>query len=180
VDEHGGADYAGPHNEEENVMSVAMSDVRALLAQQHFVEDFTAAQVDHLAKVARPVEYAAGQVIFREGDDCAELFLVVSGHVALDLAGERQLLRVETLGPGDELGWSSMLMGSHRYFQARALEPVQALAFDAAELRRMSEADPALGYAIMRRLVAVVAERLQATRLQVLDMYWTPAKRAGA
>jgi len=28
--------------------------------------------------------------------------------------------------------------------------------------------------------VAVVAERLQATRLQVLDMYWTPAKRAGA
>ncbi len=154
--------------------------VRDSLARQHLVQDFSPAQIDRLAAMARVVHFDAGHVIFREGDECDDLYLVLAGHVALDLASPKQVLRVETLGPGDELGWSAMLMGSHRYFQARTLEPVEALAFNAAELRRMSEDDPVFGYALMRRLLAVVAERLQATRLQVLDMYWTPAKRAGA
>lgn len=161
-------------------MNPANDAIHSALASQHLVQGFTAAQVESLAQLARAVEFPAGAVIFREGDECTELYLVASGHVALDLASARQTLRVETLGPGAELGWSSMLMGSHRYFQARALEPVKALAFDAAALRALCDAEPALGYTLMRRLLEVVAERLQATRLQVLDMYWTPAKRAGA
>lgn len=161
-------------------MNPSKEAIRAALSSQHLVQGFTPAQVESLAQLARAVEFPAGEVIFREGDECAELFLVCSGHVALDVASARQLLRVETLGPGAELGWSSMLMGSHRFFQARALEPVSALAFEAAALRALCDADTALGYTLMRRLLEVVAERLQATRLQVLDMYWTPAKRAGA
>ncbi len=44
----------------------------------------------------------------------------------------------------------------------------------------MCEEDAKFGQALMTRLLAVVAERLQATRLQIVDMHWTPAKRAGA
>ena len=40
--------------------------------------------------------------------------------------------------------------------------------------------DPAFGLAFMLRLMAVVSERLRATRLQVLDMYSPVARRAGA
>jgi CRP-like cAMP-binding protein len=86
---------------------------------------------------------------------------------------------VQTLSAGDELGWSALLMGSGKHFQARALEPVEALAFEGSELLAACKEDTAFGFAFMQRLLAVVAGRLQATRLQVLDLYSPVAKRAG-
>jgi CRP-like cAMP-binding protein len=86
---------------------------------------------------------------------------------------------VQTLHAGDELGWSAILMGRGKHFQARALQPVQALAFDGAKLLNACREEPAFGFALMYRMVGVVSERLQATRLQVLDMYSPVAKRAG-
>jgi CRP-like cAMP-binding protein len=81
-------------------------------------------------------------------------------------------VRIQTLGEGDEMGWSSLLgEGSGKTFQARSLEPVRAIAFDAARLRQVWSQDPAFGYEFIRRLLKVVAQRLQATRLQLLDLY---------
>ena len=89
------------------------------------------------------------------------------------------MLRVQSLGAGDELGWSSILMGRGKYFQARALEPVQALAFDGGQLLEACRNDKAFGFAFMYRMLGVVSERLQATRLQLHDMHSPKAKRAG-
>jgi CRP/FNR family transcriptional regulator, cyclic AMP receptor protein len=160
--------------------TVTVADVDLALRRQPLMREFTPAQFEELMHAAEMVEYDPGEVIHREGDECTQLFLVVRGHVALELAGRSEVLRVETVGPGEEFGWTAMLMGAGRYFQARALDGVQALAFDAAVLRQMCEDDPSFGYALMSRLLAVVAGRLQATRLQIVDMHWTPAKRAGA
>lgn len=154
--------------------------VLAALRGQPFVEGFSPSQVDKLATLATRVRFEPDQVMFREGDECREFYLILEGRVGLEIAAPGQAFRVETLAGGDELGWSSVLMGHGRYFQARALEQVKALSFDAAALRAMCEADPAFGYALMLRLLGVVANRLEATRLQVLDSFWPPAKRAGA
>ncbi len=86
---------------------------------------------------------------------------------------------MQTLTAGDELGWSAILMGRRKHFQARALEPVEALALDGAELLAACRKDTAFGFALMYRLLGVVSERLQATRLQLLDMHSPVAKRAG-
>jgi CRP/FNR family cyclic AMP-dependent transcriptional regulator len=157
-----------------------IESVDELLRQQPLMKEFTPAQVDSLAGFAKVVEFEPNHVIHREGDESAELYLVVRGNVAIELAGRKEVLRVETVGPGGEFGWSAMLEGAGRYFQSRALDSVVALSFDAARLRRMCDQDPSFGYVLMRCLLAVVAGRLQATRLQVVDMHWTPAKRAGA
>ena len=119
-------------------------------------------------------------MIFREGDDIHDFFLVVSGRVALEIVSEGVAHRVHTLSAGDELGWSAVLMGQGKYFQARALEQAGALAFDGGELLALCETDPTFGYKLMHRLLGVVAERLQATRLQLLDTYWPVAHKAGA
>jgi CRP/FNR family cyclic AMP-dependent transcriptional regulator len=87
---------------------------------------------------------------------------------------------VQTLGAGDELGWSSVLMGRGKYFQARALDPVKALAIDGPALLTACRKDTAFGFALMLRILGVVSERLQATRLQLHDMHSPKAKRAGA
>jgi CRP/FNR family cyclic AMP-dependent transcriptional regulator len=57
------------------------------------------------------------------------------------------------------------------HFDARALSPVRATAFDAACLRGKCDDDPKLGYALMSRFAGVLIERLQWTRLRLLDIY---------
>ena len=48
---------------------------------------------------------------------------------------------------------------------------MHAIAFDGACLRGKCEADPQLGYDLMKLFAAVIVERLQATRLRLLDVY---------
>ncbi|HVQ03765.1 MAG TPA: regulator, partial [Burkholderiaceae bacterium] len=86
---------------------------------------------------------------------------------------------VQTLYEGDELDWSALLPHAGKHFQARALTPVTALAFEGSQLLAAFEADTAFGLAFMLRLMQVVSERLRATRVQLLDIYSPEAKRAG-
>lgn len=154
--------------------------VMPLLEQQPFAKGLEPAQVEKLAALATRVRFEADEIIFREGDERYEFYLIVSGLVALEIAQPGQTFRVDTLSAGDELGWSSVLMDKGKLFQARALQTTTALRFAGADLRAMCEQDTAFGYALMLRLLGVVSERLQATRLQVLDTFWPVAKRAGA
>ena len=153
----------------------------AVLKKHPFVEEFRPEHIDKLRALAREVGFDRDQVIFREGADTHDFYLVVSGRIALEIEEpDDHVLRVQTLGAGDEFGWSSVLMGRGKYFMARALEHTEALAFDGPQLLDACRADPAFGFAFMYRMLGVVSERLQATRLQLHDMYSIRAKRAGA
>lgn len=164
----------------EGALMTANTSTQTLLARHPFTHGMGGPAIEKLASLARNVSFARNEVIFREGDDIHDFFLVVSGRVALEIVSEGVAHRVHTLSAGDELGWSAVLMGQGKYFQARALEQVGALAFDGGELLALCESDPAFGYKLMHRLLGVVAERLQATRLQLLDTYWPVAHKAGA
>lgn len=149
------------------------------LRRHHFVEGFEPAHVDKLAALARPVAFERDQVVFHEGDECNDFFIILSGMIALEVEEPDHTLRVQTLSAGDELGWSALLMASGKYFQARALDKVEALAMDGPTVLAECRRDPAFGFAFMYRLLGVVAARLQRTRLQVHDLYSPVAKRAG-
>jgi len=151
----------------------------AVLQKHPFVGEFQPQHIEKLSALAKEVQFERDNVIFHEGDECHDFYLIVEGRVALEIEAPGHTFRVQTLHEGDELGWSAILMGRGKHFQARALQPVQALAFDGAALLDACRADPAFGFALMYRMLGVVSERLQATRLQVLDMYSPVAKRAG-
>ncbi len=153
--------------------------VQGVLQRHPFVEEFPSQYVEKLATLATRVRFDREQVIFREGDECSDFYLIVSGLVALEIAAPDHTFRVHTLSAGDELGWSALLMGRGKHFQARALERVEALALDGGDLLATCKSDTAFGFIFMHRLLGVVAERLQATRLQLLDMHSPVAKRAG-
>jgi CRP-like cAMP-binding protein len=153
--------------------------LQALLRKHPFVEAFEPAHVDKLAQLARPCAFERDQVVFHEGDECNDFFIILTGMIALEVEEPGSTLRVQTLSAGDELGWSALLMASGKYFQARALEKSEALAFDGPTLLAECKRDPAFGFAFMYRLLGVVAARLQRTRLQVHDLYSPVAKRAG-
>jgi CRP/FNR family transcriptional regulator, cyclic AMP receptor protein len=151
----------------------------ATLKKHPFVDEFQPEHIERLRGLAREVSFEPDRVIFKEGDDTHDFYLIVSGRVALEMQEPDHVLRLQTLAAGDELGWSSVLMGRGKYFQARALEPTEALALDGGELLAACRADPAFGFAFMYRMLGVVSERLQATRLQLHDMHSPKAKRAG-
>jgi CRP/FNR family transcriptional regulator, cyclic AMP receptor protein len=151
-----------------------------MLRHHPFVSEFEAKHVETLANLAKEIRFERDQILFREGDDASEFYLIVNGLVALEIAAPGHTFRVQTLFAGDELGWSALLMGRGKHFQARTLDRVDALAFEGSELLAACDEDTLFGYTLMRRLLGVVAERLQATRLQLLDTYSPIAARAGA
>ena len=136
-----------------------------------FAEGLKESHIQKLTEVALEVQFGRDQVIFRQGDQSGLFYLILSGKVALEASGPGRIVRVQTLGEGDQLGWSSLLVEGGKHFQARTLEPVRALALDGARLRQVCEQDPAFGYQIMLKLLKIVAGRLQATRVQLLDLY---------
>jgi CRP/FNR family transcriptional regulator, cyclic AMP receptor protein len=150
------------------------------LRHHPFVAEFEPGAIEKLAALAKEIRFDRDQIMFREGDECSEFYLIVTGLVALEIAAPGHTFRVQTLFAGDELGWSALLMGSGKHFQARTLDRVDALAFEGEELLAACRDDTQFGFMLMQRLLGVVAERLQATRLQLLDMYSPVAARAGA
>ena len=154
--------------------------VLEMLRRHPFVAEFEPRHVEKLAALAKEIRFERDQVLFREGDECSEFYLLVTGLIGLEIAAPGHTFRVQTLFAGDELGWSALLMGRGKHFQARTLERVDALSFEGAELLAACTEDPLFGFTLMQRLLAVVAERLQATRLQLLDTYSPIAARAGA
>ena len=154
--------------------------ILAMLRKHPFVSEFEPHHVEQLATLATDTRFERDQVIFREGDDCHDFYLIVTGMVALEIEAPGHVFRIQTLFAGDEFGWSAVLMGRGKHFQARTLDRVEALAIDGEALLAVCREDPAFGFVFMQRLLGVVSERLQATRLQLLDMYSPVAKRAGA
>jgi len=131
-----------------------------------------------LVGCASNVRFNAGEVIFRQGEEADLFYLIRHGRVALEIpdAGRGHII-VQTLVAGDVLGWSWAITPYRWHFDARAAELTRAIAFDAKCLREKCELDHDLGYEVMRRVTRVMEHRLQATRLQLLDVYGNVGSR---
>ncbi len=121
---------------------------------------------------AKNVRFEAGQYLFHEGEAADQLYLLRHGRIALEIAAPgRGALTFQTLAEGEILGISWLIPPYRWMYDAKALELVRAIAMDATCLRQKCEADHDLGYEVMKRLMAVLIQRLHATRFQMLDVY---------
>jgi CRP/FNR family transcriptional regulator, cyclic AMP receptor protein len=143
-----------------------------LLREHAFFRDLDPGYLSLLAGCASNVRFPAGAFLLREGAPAGECYLVREGKVAMEIAAPgRGHLTVQTVGSGGVVGFS-WLLEPHRYqFDGRAVSPVRALALDGVCLRAKCDEDPRLGYALMRRFAGLAVSRLQAARLQLLDVY---------
>jgi CRP/FNR family transcriptional regulator, cyclic AMP receptor protein len=131
-----------------------------------------------VAATGREVGYSARDVVFEEGQPADGCWLILSGHVALstEVPGRGPVV-VQTLGPGEVLGWSWLIAPRRWHFRAVAVVPVEALELDTSQLRALADQDPALGYALTLGLFAALLDRLQSTRARLLDLYRSPRER---
>ena len=152
-----------------------METLERILAAHPFFEGLEARHVALLVSCATNMRFDAGTFLFRAGEEANQFFLLRDGRVALELtAPGREPLVLQTLGPGDILGWSWLIPPYHWMFDAVVVEPTRAFSLDGKCLRGKCEADHDLGYELLKRFAHIMEERLQATRLQLLDLYGTP------
>lgn len=158
-----------------------MESLKRIVAEHPFCKNLESYYVDLLAGCAANARFRTDEYIFREGRDAEQFYLVREGKVALEIfAPNRAPIVIETVGAGEVLG-TSWLVPPYRWrFHARAVEPVRALALDGKCLRGKCAKNHDLGYELLTRVVHVVAQRLEATRMQLLDVYSAgpQAKRA--
>ena len=142
---------------------IAASPVFAGLEPRH---------LEVIAGCARNEVFDAGTRIFTEGAPANRFYLIREGAIALEVdAPGRGALITETLQSGEVVGWSWLFEPYRWQFDGRAVHDTHVVGFDGACLRGKCEADHELGYQLMRRFAASVIDRLQATRLQLLDVY---------
>jgi CRP-like cAMP-binding protein len=143
-----------------------------ILAVQPFLQGLAPQHVDLIVGCASNVRFEPGEFVFRSGNEANYFYVVRSGRVSVEvIAPQRGAITIETVGEGDLLGWSWLIPPFQWHFDARALNLTRAIALDARCLRGKCDADPALGYELLKRFSQVMEQRLEATRLQLLDLY---------
>jgi CRP-like cAMP-binding protein len=134
--------------------------------------------IQRLDSAARLVTFAKHERIFEQDRPATACWLLQQGGVAIDTTVPgRDPVLIQTLGPGDILGWSWLVSPPRWHFGAVAVEPTTAIELDAAMLRELAVVHPDFGYALASRFLGVLLDRLQATRARLLDLYRSPHVR---
>ncbi len=153
-----------------------MKTIAELLRADPFFAGLPDESVEFIAGCGANVHFSPNQRILIENEPAGRFYVLRRGKVAIDIDSSRGgPLLIGTLGPGEILGVSWILPPYIATFGARAIEETSAVAIDAACLRDKCDNDPELGYALHKRFAGLVRDRLQSTRLQLLDLYGSDA-----
>ena len=149
-----------------------MENLEPLLAEHPFLKGLSPAHIATVTGCAKNERFEPGQFLFREGEEAHYFFIVRHGKVAVEVdAAPRAPVTIQTVGDGEILGWSWLVPPYRWRFSAQAREATRTISLDGRCLRQKCEQDHDLGYELLRRFADVVGQRLDATRIQLLDVY---------
>jgi CRP/FNR family cyclic AMP-dependent transcriptional regulator len=149
-----------------------MENLERMLAEHPFFQGLEPQYLRLITGCATNVRFDPGQFLFHEGEEANAFYIIRQGAVAVEafLAGKGSLI-VDTYADGDVLGWSWLIPPYNWHLDARATELTRAIALDGKCLREKCEKDKTLGYELLKRFAKIIEQRLEASRLQLLDMY---------
>ena len=160
----------------ESVLAVPEADqvsskpLYTLIAAQPFFKGLKAAHLQLLTDSAFERRFETGQMIFNEGSPANRFFVILEGKVALESeVKDRGTIIIQTLGPGDDLGWSWLFPPYSLHFGARALEPTRTIFLFGTRLREQCEQDHELGYQLMMRIAEVTTQCIRAMQRRLME-----------
>jgi CRP-like cAMP-binding protein len=149
-----------------------METLERLLAESPFFDGLDAEHLGVLVGCAVHVRFEPGEFLCREGEPADNFYLIRHGRVTLEMfVPQKGPVRLQTLDPGEVVGWSWLVEPYTWHFDARALEGVVAVSLDGTCLRNKCDADPRLGYELLKRFAHIMEQRLHTARLGLLDLY---------
>jgi CRP-like cAMP-binding protein len=141
-------------------------DLAALLRGTELFNDLDDERLAHIAAAAETREMRRGDVLFEEGDVPTEMFVVVSGRVAIlnrSIDGRESVLAL--MEQGDLLGDMGLFDGLGRSAEGRALEASVVAAIPYSLLRELYQAQPELLWGV----VALLSGRLRSMDAVLAD-----------
>ncbi len=159
-------------------MSTQVHALDVLLKEHPFFHGLAPEDLEILAGCAKNERFEKGQFLYRENQNADRLFIIRQGTVSLEIySARRGAIVFQKVREGDVLGTSWIVPPYVSGCDARALETVRAVSLDGPCMRRKCDADPRLGYELLKRSVAVLVGRLEAAHFQLLDLYRNPLER---
>jgi CRP/FNR family transcriptional regulator, cyclic AMP receptor protein len=149
-----------------------VENLTEILHAHPFLAGLSDQHMEVLIGCASNMHFPEGSYLIHEGEMAKKFYLIRTGRVALEMdVSPRGPLRIQTVGPGDVLGWSWLISPFRWHFSGCAVADVRAVALDGECLRKKCEDDHDFGFAVLKRLAQVMEKRLDATRLQLIDLY---------
>jgi CRP/FNR family transcriptional regulator, cyclic AMP receptor protein len=149
-----------------------MSEVApALNMESHpYFKRFKPEHFSILQECASYAEFEEGSYLFSERQKAHYQYLIIEGRVALELlAPGKDPWIVMTVCNGGVVGYAWAYPPHRYYYSCRALKKTRAIVLDAECLAAKCKENFEFGYEIMLGCADTTAERLQATRLQLLN-----------
>ncbi len=146
------------------VDALARSELFGHLSQQ---------RLEKLSALCRGFSYRADEVIFKEGDEATEVYILTDGRVTLEIeirpVADRPAIptAVELVTENECFGWSPLVEPYVYTASARCVTPCTVIALKGDMLRQAMKNDPALGHEVMGKLVQMVSHRLANTRMRL-------------
>lgn len=129
-----------------------------LLRRVPVFESLSAEELERVAQVAVPRRFAAGQVVFYEGDESDTCYVVRSGRArATRRHTDGRTIALATFGPGDIFGELAMFDCERRSATVEAVQDTDALAILGADMRRLLREHPDISV----KLLAALGRRLR-------------------
>jgi CRP-like cAMP-binding protein len=149
-----------------------MNSVDDLIAEHPFLSGLPPHLLHFFGECASLRGFASGQQVFHEEGEADHFYLILDGQVALEtFVPGIGMVTIQSLGPGEPLGWSWLFPPQHWHFSATTLKPTEVISFDAAMLRKKAESDLEFRAELLARLAQTLVQRLQGTRMQLIDLY---------
>jgi CRP-like cAMP-binding protein len=146
-------------------------DLKAVIREHRLFHGLNAQHLELLARHASETHFDTGQILFHEGEVAWQFYLIQTGRVVLEsYTPPHGLMHLQFVPAGEVLGWSWLFPPFHWHFQARAVEPTDAIFLDGCRLLIACEEDHHFGYELMKRITQVLIHRLEAGHKRLLEL----------
>lgn len=150
-------------------------DIEKLVAAQRFLAGMHPHHLQLLASCATIKRFEERGIIFRMGQPANGFYLITEGTVVLeDWISEHGTVTIETVQPGEPLGWSWLFPPYRWHYHARAIRPTTALFFDGTTLHHICDQDLTFGRELFKRMSEIMMRRLQASRAKLIEALTPP------
>lgn len=149
-----------------------MKSIYDLLNQHDFFREMPNSDLQIISGCGTNIHIKSGNYLARDGENADHFYVIRSGLVSVEIQTPPRGARIiQTLRSNDIAGWNWIFPPYKWAFDLRVVEDMSAVVLDGKCLRDKCDADNRMGYLLMKQFAKIMAQRLQATRLQLLDVY---------
>lgn len=153
-------------------MKSTMKKINDILRAHPFFKDCTDDEVHLISQCGEHRAFEKNNFLAKENNKADVFYLIIKGRVAIcTTTPNKKNNTIQTISDEEMFGWSWLFPPYQWMFDAIALDKTSTITLNGDCLKQKIENDSALGYKLMKQFSLMIIQRLNATRLQLLDIY---------